>query len=183
MKNFQIKFFENLFSICLLFGLNTSFGQASISTIGSPILESFTGYLGTSSLPSNWTTSGSGTNGNTFRGTNQSGGTSGGWYGSNNMSYLGSGTATNGNATWRLQNNTGLTITSFDIMFDARLWRSGTNSPVVSLTYSTNNTGIVPADGPLSSILTFNDATANISSGTTISQNINSISIPNGDYL
>jgi hypothetical protein len=74
--------------------------------------ENFTGYLGTSTLRANLTTSGTGTNGNNFAGTNQASGTSVGWYGNNNMSYLGSVTASNGNATWRLQNNTGVSTTS-----------------------------------------------------------------------
>jgi hypothetical protein len=160
-----------------------SWGQQSITTSGTAVVENFTNYLGVATLPTNWTTTGTGANGNSFRGITQATGTSGGWYGDNNMSYLGSGTASNGNATWRLQNNTGSVITSFDISFIAKLWKSGTASPSVSLTYSTNSTGIVPAAGALTSILTFNDATANISTGTTLSQTISSLSIPNGDYL
>jgi hypothetical protein len=159
------------------------FGQQSISSIGTPVIENFTGYLGTSTLPSNWTTSGSGGNGNSFQGTNQATNTAGGWYGNNNMSYLGSGSASNGNATWRLQNNTGSTITSFDISFVARLWRTGTNSPSVTLSYSTNSTGTVPPAGQLTNILTYNDATPSISSGTTLSQTNISVTVPNGDYL
>lgn len=158
-------------------------GQASINSLGTSVTESFTGYAGTSTLPTNWTTSGTGTNGNVFQGTNQAGGTSGGWYGSGNMSYLGSGTATNGNATWRLRNNTGSTINSFDISFVARMWRSGSSSPSVSLTYSTNSTGTVPGAGALTSILTFSDATTNVSTGITLSQTVSSLSIPNGDYI
>lgn len=173
--------FKILFLTLLISAL--SWGQQSITTSGTAVVENFTGYLGVTTLPNNWTTTGTGANGNAFRGTLQATGTSGGWYGDNNMSYLGSGTASNGNATWRLQNNTGSSITSFDISFIAKMWKSGTASPLVSLTYSTNSTGTVPAAGPLTSILTFNDATANISTGTTLSQTISSISIPNGDYI
>jgi hypothetical protein len=160
-----------------------SWGQASIATLGTPVVENFTGYTGSATLPTNWTTSGTGTNGNAFTSGNQTTGTGGGWYGTSNMSYLGSGTASNGNATWRLRNNTGSTITSFDVSFVARMWKSGTNSPAVSLTYSTNSTGTVPAAGALTSILTFNDATTSIATGTTLSQTVGSLSIPNGDYI
>jgi hypothetical protein len=168
-----------LFSLLSILG----WGQASITTLGVAVVENFNSYSGTSTLPANWTTSGTGTNGNAFQGTTQTTGTAGGWYGNTNMSYLGSGTASNGNATWRLQNNTGSTITSLNFSLVARMWKSGSNSPTVSLTYSTNSTGIIPAAGALTSVLTFNDATANISTGTTLSQTVGSLSIPNGDYI
>lgn len=168
-----------LFSLLSILG----WGQASITTLGVAVVENFNSYSGTSTLPANWTTSGTGTNGNAFQGTTQTTGTAGGWYGNTNMSYLGSGTASNGNATWRLQNNTGSTITSLNFSLVARMWKSGSNSPTVSLTYSTNSTGIIPAAGALTSVLTFNDATANISTGTPLSQTVGSLSIPNGDYI
>lgn len=164
-----------------------SWGQASIATLGTPVVENFAGFsspaAGTAvtagNSPTNWTIS----TANNWQGTNQAGGTTGGWYASNNISFLGSGSASNGNATWRLRNNTGSTITSFDISFVARMWRSQANSPTVSLTYSTNSTGTVPAAGALTSILTFNDATASIATGTTLTQTVSSLSIPNGDYI
>ena len=167
----------------VLFISGFSWGQQTIASSGTPVTETFSSYSGTSSLPANWTTTGAGTNGNAFQSTTQITGSAGGWYGNNNMSYLGSGSASNGYATWKLQNNTGATITSFDISFLATLWKSGLASPTCSLTYSTNSTGVVPVPGALTSILTFNDATTNIATGTTLAQTISSISIPNGDYI
>jgi hypothetical protein len=166
--------------------LTAHFGwsQAIISSTGTPIIENFTSFIGSAAtLPSNWTTSGTGSNGNAFHGTNQATGGSGGWYGNSNMSFLGSGNASNGNATWRLVNNTGNTITSFDISFLARMFKTGSASPAVSLSYSTNATGTVPAAGILTPILNFNDATANILFDPTLSQSGISVSIPNGSFL
>jgi hypothetical protein len=166
--------------------LTAHFGwsQAIISSTGTPITENFTSFIGSAAtLPSNWTTSGSGSNGNAFHGTNQATGGSGGWYGNSNMSFFGSGNASNGNATWRLVNNTGNTITSFDISFLARMFKTGSASPVVSLSYSTNATGTVPAAGILTPILSFNDSTANILFDPTLSQSGISVSIPNGSFL
>jgi len=177
-----------LLLLSFLLSATLGWGQASIATLGTPVVENFTGFsspmAGTAvtvgNSPTNWTIS----TANNWQGTNQTGGTAGGWYANNNLSYLGSGSASNGNATWRLRNNTGSTITSFDISFLARMWKSNTSaSPTVSLTYSTNSTGTVPASGALTSILTFNDATANIATGTTLTQTVGSLSIPNGDYI
>jgi len=75
-------------SICLLalFSLisGRGLGQLSINN-SNTITETFSGYLGTNTFPTNWTLSGT-----SFMGSNQSSGTSGGWYGNSNISFLGS---------------------------------------------------------------------------------------------
>lgn len=172
--------------IILIFmgNINLGWGQVSI-TSASTVTESFTGFLGTAP-PTNWSIQGTGTRGTIWNGTNQTGGTSGGWYGNENMSFLGSSTASNGNGTWLLQNNTGSIITGFSISFTARLWKSGTASPSVTVSWTNNVSSTNPSQGALVnslSSLTFNDATSNISTGTTLSQTVSSISIANGDYI
>jgi hypothetical protein len=176
-----------LFSLLLVFGWNVGLGQTSITNT-STITESFTGYAGTSTLPTNWATTGGGTNGNSFQGTNQSGGTSGGWYGNGNMSYLGSGSANNGRATWKLQNNTGSSITGFNLSYTARMWRSNTSaSPTVRVYYIVSSSSTFPTNNETGwtelTSLSFSDATSNISSGTTKTQNNVSASVSNGNYI
>lgn len=184
-KNYAaIRILSWIFFLLMLFN-GEGWGQTSIINT-TTITESFTGYSGTSTLPSNWATTGTGTNGNTYRGTNQSGGTSGGWYGNGNMSYLGSSNASNGNCTWILQNNTGTIITGFTLSFAARLWRSGTASPNVTVSWSNNSSNSnLPAGALTNSLnsLTFNDATTDITTGTTLSQIVSSLSIANGQYI
>lgn len=162
-------------------------GQTSITNT-STITESFSGYSGTSTLPTNWATTGGGTNGNTFQGTNQTGGTSGGWYGNNNMSYLGSGSANNGRATWKLQNNSGSTLTGFNLSFTARMWRSNTSaSPTVRVYYIVSSSSTFPTNNETGwtelTSLSFSDATTNISTGATMTQNNVSASVSNGNYI
>src|SRR6476660_6906133 len=89
--------FAGLAAVALLLLSSVSFGQASI-TNSSAVTDALTGYAGTSTPPTNWTLVGSAN----YNGTNQTGGTTGGWYGNGNISFLGSGSATNGNATWLL---------------------------------------------------------------------------------
>lgn len=157
-------------------------GQQSITST-SAIVAAFTGYLGTATAPTNWTFSGN----TSFQGTNQAGGASGGWYGNNNVSFLGSGSASNGNCTWQLRNNSGSTISGFTLSFAARMWKSGSSSPSVTVTWSNSASSTAsPASGALTnslSSLTFNDATANISTGTTLTQTISSLNIANGQYI
>jgi hypothetical protein len=158
-------------------------GQASI-TSSSAVTDALAGYLGTSAtFPANWTLSSTGTANN---GTNQTTGTAGGWYGNGNISFLGSGSATNGNATWLLQNNSGATITGFTLAFTARLWKNGTNSPSVTVSYSNSGTITNPTAGALTnalSSLTFNDATTNVSTGAARTQTVTGLTIANGQYI
>lgn len=173
--NFHMK----VLLIVFLFSFSKSWGQAIISNTGTAVVENFTGYLGTSTLPTNWSTVGSAT----FNGTNQTAGTAGGWYGNNNMSFLGSGSAGTSSATWKLQNQTCNTITTFTVSFAAKLWKTGSSSPSVTISYSTNSTGIVPGAGILTPIGSFNDATASIATGTTLTYVVSSLSIPNNDFI
>lgn len=155
--------------------------QVSITTLGTTT-EAFTSFTGTTA-PTNWTVSGGGT---TWRGTNQSGGTSGGWYGNDNISYLGSGTAAISNITWVLQNNTAGAITGFTLDIDARLWKSGTNSPTGTISWSNATTSTNPIGNALINNLTslgFSDITSNISTGITLTQAVGSINIPKNDFI
>ena len=74
----------------------------------------------------------------------------------NNLSFLGSSNASNGNATWKLQNTSCYTITSFTVSFVARMWKSGSGSPNCTITYSNNSAGTVPVAGALNAIGSFN---------------------------
>jgi hypothetical protein len=165
-------------------GHTVASGQQSITGSGT-ITESFSGFAGTAS-PTNWSVQGSGTRGTTWNGTNQTAGTNGGWYGNANMSFLGSGTALNGNGTWLLQNNTGGAITGFTISFTARLWKVGSASPSVAVSWVSDASSSDPAQGALPnslSSLSFSDATTNISTGTTLSETVTGLSIANGDFI
>ncbi|MFZ4621664.1 MAG: T9SS type A sorting domain-containing protein [Bacteroidota bacterium] len=172
------------YGLVLMVATASVFGQQTITGF-TAVTETFTGFTGSAS-PANWTVQGTGTGGTTWRGTTQTTGTSGGWYGNANMSFLGSGTASAANGTWLLQNNTGSTISSFTISFLAKMWKSGSASPTVTVSWSTAATSTNPAQGALAnslSSLTFNDATASISTGTTLTQTVSSVSIPNGNYI
>jgi hypothetical protein len=169
--------------ICLFF-IEVN-GQVSITSATS-YTETFSGFAG-SSTPADWFVQGTGSRGTTWNGTNQSTGTSGGWYGNDNMSFLGSSSAANGNGTWQLQNNIGSPIIAFTLSFTARQWRSGTASPQVNVYWQSNSSSSNPAQGnsgftQLSS-LTFSDATSNITSGVTLTQVVTGLNIANGDYI
>ena len=163
----------------------TGLGQVSI-TGATIISEDFTGYAGTSTVPINWDLSGTGTSYG-FRGTAAATGTSGGWYGNGNMSFLGSGNAANGRATWKLQNNTGTTVTGFSLQYVARLWKTGTASPIVKVYYLVSTSSTFPAASESGwtelTALAFNDATASITTGASMTASNISASIPNGNYL
>ncbi len=183
---FSFRSFVASLGLLVLFCCLGAVSQAQVSITGSSaIIDNLTGYMGTTTVPANWGMQGTGSS-YAFRGNNQAGGTGGGWYGNNNMSFLGSGSAANGTGTWFLQNNTGVTITGFTLSFTARLWRSGTNSPVVTVSYKSASTSTDPAigalDNPLAN-LSFSDATANITSGTTLTQTVSGISIAAGQYI
>ena len=163
---------------------------ASFSNFNTPVLESMTGFVGSSGSASNipnWQLSGTGTSGNTLSGSTQSTGTAGGWYGNSNISFLGSGNASNGNATLRLRNTTGSTLTGFRVVYNATMWKSNTSaSPTVSVTWSNNSAIAIPTAGGLTNTLSslgFSDATSNISSGVTLSQSVSGQSIANNDYI
>jgi hypothetical protein len=170
--------------------VNSAWGQVSI-TSASTINETLTFTSPTAGTavsgansPANWTLTA--TTGNTWRGTAQTTGTSGGWYANNNLSFLGSSSASNAQGTWQLQNNTGTTITGFTIQFVGTMWKTGTASPTVTVSYANNATNANPAAGALTnslSSLTFSDATANVSTGATLTQTVSSLTIANGDYI
>ncbi|MCW3124842.1 MAG: hypothetical protein JWO03_500 [Bacteroidetes bacterium] len=174
-------FFKVFVLISLIACSTMGWAQVSLTSTAA-VTEAFASYVGTSTAPTNWTMTGTGA----FNGTAQTTGTTGGWYGNANMSYLGSGSASNGQATWKLQNNAGSTITGFTFSFAARMWKSGTASPIVTVSYSFSSSSTVPGTGALTNGLSscsFNDATTNIGTGTTLSQTVSSISIPNGNFI
>ncbi|QEC70027.1 T9SS type A sorting domain-containing protein [Panacibacter ginsenosidivorans] len=175
----------SLFFVGMLFNNVQISAQVSITST-APVTESFTGYLGTSPGPnSNWDLLGS----TVFNGTNQTTGSTGGWYGSDNLSFLGINGVTNVNATWKLQNNTNYSITTFTLAFIAKMFKSGSASPNVQVYYEISSSATFPVAGTTGftqfGSLTFSDATANISSptGASLSQTISSINIPNGYYI
>jgi hypothetical protein len=191
MRNFFTKFITVSLVFIFLGGVN-GWGQSLSITSTSMITDNVGSYAGSSgTLPSYWYQQGSGTNGTNQAGTNQAAGTSGGWYGSgatNNggMSFLGSSSASNGNATLILQNNTGVTIVGFTLSFTARMFRSQANSPTVSVSWNSGSSVSNPTQGALANTLSslgFSDATTNISTGTTLTQTVSSISVANGQYI
>lgn len=172
--------------LLLLAGNFTISAQVSITSSALTATENFTSFNGQTPLPANWAFLGSGSRGTTWNGTGQISGASGGWYGSNNVSFLGSSSASAGNATWLLQNNTGAAITQFTVSFKAQLFKTGTLSPNVKVYIASSTSSAYPAAGALTnalSQLTFNDATANISSGTVLSQTVSNLSIASGEYI
>ncbi|MBL0189825.1 MAG: hypothetical protein IPQ18_00320 [Saprospiraceae bacterium] len=167
-------------------------GQSSIPACNSTVSQTFTGFAPSSGTNittnplTNWVFTATGAGGQLFQGTNQATGTAGGWYANNNLSFLGSGSVSNGQATWSLQNNSGSAITGFSLDFLARMFKSGTNSPTVSVSYQGGACGSNPSAGALTnslSSLTFSDATANISTGTTLTQSVSAINIPAGSCI
>ena len=170
--------------ILLTFAAKFSFAQVSILN-STAVTENFNGFLGTST-PSNWAVEGSGPSGNAWRGTNQTTNNDGGWYGNENMSFLGSGNATNGNATWILRNNSGVPVLGFTISFKAKVWRNGSASPTVSVSWQNSSSSVTPLHGALANSLanlSFSDATTNITLGTTLSQTVGNLSIASGQYI
>lgn len=158
----------------------SSFAQKAM-TDGSAVVETFTGFAG-SAAPANWTASG--TVG--WKGSNLTTNNAGGWYGNGNMGYLGSGSAPLASGTWALINNTGSTIIGFTFSFKAQVHRNGSSQPSVTVTYSTSASAANPGGTNLTAFspaLTYNDGTANIAAGATMSRTVSSISIPDGNYL
>jgi len=174
----------------LLFGFVQQ-GRAQVSiTSSSAVTENFSSFtppadgtaITTGNSPANWTLTATG---NTWR-ANQTTNTAGGWYSSNNLSFLGSGSASNAQGTWILQNNTGTTITGFTLAYTARMWKSGANSPAGTVSWSNNASSTNPTAGALSnslSSLNFNDGVSGIATGTTLSQTVSSLSIANGQFI
>ncbi|MFM1771494.1 MAG: hypothetical protein RLZZ71_636, partial [Bacteroidota bacterium] len=160
-------------------------GQVSILNT-STITENLTGYAGTSTVPSNWEMTGSGSSYG-FRGIAQTTGTSGGWYGNGNMSFLGSSNASNGRSTWKLQNNTGATLSGFNLSFTAALWKTGTASPIVRIYYIVSSSSTFPINNETGwtelTSLSFSDATTGITTGATMTQNNITVSVSNGNYI
>ena len=183
---------KNLFTSILVLVSYFVSGQSSIPACNSTVSQTFTGFAPSSGTNittnplTNWVFTATGAGGQLFQGTNQATGTAGGWYANNNLSFLGSGSVSNGQATWSLQNNTGSAITGFSLDFLARMFKSGTNSPTVSVSYQVGTCGSNPSAGALTnslSSLTFSDATANISTGTTLTQSVSAINIPAGSCI
>lgn len=177
---------KNVLSILLIVGFYPVAAQALLTSSTLTVTDSFTGFSGQTPLPANWEFVGTGSRGNTWNGTAQTSSGNGGWYGDNNVSFLGSGSASNANATWILRNSSGSPITQFTVSFKAQLFKTGSASPNVKAYYTTSSSATNPTQGTLSSALaslTFNDATANIASGTTLSQTVTNLSIANGQYI
>lgn len=190
MKSIQKIMFRAFLILSLLFFGRIAFSQVSITT-STTYTENFNSFTGpvagtavsTLNSPTNWTLTATG---NTWRGTAQTTGASGGWYSNSNLSFLGSGTASNAQSTWILQNNSGNNITGFTLQFTGRLWKTGTSSPSVSVSWVNSSLSTNPTAGALTNSLsscTFNDATTNISTGATLSQNVSGLSIANGQYI
>lgn len=174
-----------LLLILLVFGIGNAFGQVNI-TNNTAKNENFTGYQGTSTFPANWKLEGSGSSYG-YRGTNLTGGASGGWYGDNNLAFLGSSNASNGNATWQLRNTSGVSMTGFSLSFTGRMWKSASSSPKVRVYYYVNTSATFPAAGNSGwteiTSCAFDDATANISTGATLSSGNVSLTVANNQYL
>ena len=190
MKSVQKIMFRAFLILTLLFFGRMAFSQVSV-TSSTTYTENFNTFtspaagtaVSTTNSPTNWTLTATG---NTWRGTGQTTGTSGGWYSNSNISFLGSGTASNAQSTWILQNNSGNNITAFTLQFTGRLWKTGTASPSVSVSWSNSSSSVNPTAGALTNALsscTFTDATTNISTGATLSQNVTGITIANGQYI
>ncbi len=185
-------------ALLLMFALpQRSWGQAispstttTLTSTATNVLESLTGWVGTATTTgvTSWQLAGAGTTGNTLAGSNQSGGASGGWYGNGNISFLGSANATNGCATLRLINGTGTTLTSFRVVYQAMMWKSGTASPSVTYSWSTAAASTMPTTGTnltnTVSALGFSDAvTTTTVTPVTMAATITGASIPNNNYL
>lgn len=190
MKSLQKIMFRVFLILSLLFFGRMAFSQVSItsSTTYTENFNTFTGPAAGTAVslvnsPTNWTLTATG---NTWRGTGQTTGTSGGWYSNSNLSFLGSGSASNAQSTWILQNNSGNNITGFTLQFTGRLWKTGSASPSVSVSWSNSSSITNPTAGALTNALSscgFTDATTNISTGATLSQNVTGITIANGQYI
>jgi len=172
-------------AVMFFFLLINVHAQVNVSSVAT-YSENFSGFAGTST-PANWFVQGTGTRGTTWNGTAQTTGVNGGWYGNDNMSFLGSSSASAANGTWQLQNNIGSPILSFTLSFTAKLWKSGTASPVVAVYWQSSSSSSNPAQGnsgfTAMSSLSFSDATTNISSGVTLTQSVTGLNIANGDYI
>jgi len=185
-KTAVFRFVLFLITVLILTGSSLEgWGQVNI-TDNSTKTESFTGYLGTSTYPANWDMLGTGSSYG-FRGTAQTTGTSGGWYGNNNMSFLGSSNAANGNATWKLRNISGVDVNSFSLSFTGRLWKTGTASPVVRVYYLISSSSTFPVIGTTGwteiPSCAFSDATTNITTGATLSSGAVTVTVANNNYL
>jgi len=176
--------------ISVMLSFKTTTAQVSL-TSSSAVTENFSTFssppsgtaVSTLNSPTNWTLTATG---NTWRGTSSTTGATGGWYANNNLSFLGSGSASNAQSTWVLQNNTGSTITGFTLSFKGTMFRSGASSPNVTVSWSNAGTSTNPSAGALTnslSSLTFNDATSGVSIGATLTQTVSSISIATSQYI
>ncbi|MEY3199706.1 MAG: hypothetical protein RJA13_1664 [Bacteroidota bacterium] len=179
--------------VMVMFGGGAMGQTTSVSITSSSAVINYVGsYAGSLlTLPTYWGQLGTGSQGTTQSGIGQTSGTAGGWYGSGTaniggMSFLGSGNASNGNATIVYQNNTGTTITGFTLSYFAKMFKSGSASPSVSVSWKNSGTLAVQPQGALTNSLTslgFSDATASISTGVTLTQTVSSLSIADGQYI
>lgn len=158
-------------------------GSASISSFSSNVYESLNSFVGSAANAPNWDIAGSGSS-MAFRGTAITTGSSGGWYGNGNMGMLGSSNASNGYATLRLQNTTGLTISSFRVIYTGQRFQTGANSKTITASWSTNSSSAIPAYANLANTInTFTDATSGIASGVVFGNTITGATIPNNNYV
>jgi uncharacterized repeat protein (TIGR02543 family) len=198
LKCYYTPFITTLF--LLLFGHGV-WGQVTASTStsltsSSSVSEQFANTSGanayTTGFPTSWSLLGSTS---TQTSAPSSGSTAGGWYAGNDIGFLGSGSVSNGNATWRLQNNTNSQITGFSLSLKAKMYKSNSGTPSVLVYYSTNSTGTIPSQGATGftaiSSLTIGDVstfsstvnTAGVTLTTSPSNNISGLTIANSNYI
>jgi uncharacterized repeat protein (TIGR02543 family) len=198
LKRYYTPFITTLFLMLSgqgVWGQVTASSSTSLNT-SSSVSEQFANTSGanayTTGFPTSWSLLGSTS---TQTSTPSSGSTTGGWYAGNDIGFLGSGSASNGNATWRLQNNTNSQITGFSLSLKAKMYKSNSGTPSVLVYYSTNATGIIPPQGATGftaiSSLTIGDVstfsstvnTAGVTLTTSPSNNISGLTIANSNYI
>ena len=189
----------------MVLGMGVSWGQIVATTVtslttSSAVTESFSSTTGTTAFttgfPTAWALVGSGSTGNGLNtSTPISTSSTAGWYGNADLGYLGSGNATNGNATWRLQNNTNTQITGFTISYKARMYKNGTAAPNLKVYYTTNTASTAPAQGTtnftimsslnVADVATFSSTvnTTGITLTTSPSNNVTGLTITNTSYI
>jgi len=141
-------------------GLTNASAQYQITSLGTPVTENFTGYIGTGA-PTNWVlnsvNAGNGAGQASFQG-NQGTSTTGGWrsYGvgtttDRSLGFLGNGnygsnpTTAPATMTASFQNSTGSTLTSLVISYTGEQWfAQASRASTISFSYSLDGTTFIP---------------------------------------
>lgn len=119
----------------------------TLSTPNTAVLETFTGFTGTSD-PANWVTAGQ----SAWRGQGiGTGNTNGAYsYGADadgSIGFLASASATTApTATATYTNSTGTTLTGLNVSYNAELWRIGGRASTFTVSYSINGGGFTAID-------------------------------------